>query len=136
MSPLRHPLICFLALAFCVRALVPAGWMPVNEGGSLATLTLQLCPSANDLPDPAPQMAMDHATGGMDHPAHHGTDTEDAQPPCSFGTLASAAPLPEPPLIAVAAPVDDPIRIARFRVLLLQRPDRLQPPGHAPPATA
>ena len=138
----RHWLIwSVLALAFAVRALVPAGWMPADLAqGSV----LMPCPT-----DPAmgrifgdvvrPRQLGDQRA----HHAHHAGHSSDGDsfdphdaPPCAFTALAGHAPdppfaqLPPPPLPEGQAAI--PLRAP----LILQRIARALPPSRAPPLPA
>lgn len=126
-----------LALAFAVRALVPAGWMPADlTGGSV----LMPCPTDvamarvfGDVTAPAPAAA--HAMHGGEMADTSSGDTHDA-PPCAFTALAVDAPqspfadLPQPPLPEAQRAI--PVRAA----IILARLSRERPPGRAPPVIA
>ncbi|WP_230279427.1 hypothetical protein [Croceicoccus sp. Ery15] len=143
MGAIRHRHLTIwtvLALAFVVRALVPAGWMPADLAqGSV----LMPCPT-----DPAMGRIFGDAsaaTASDPHSAHHGhhnAPTADADfnphdaPPCAFTALASHAPeppfaqLPQPPLPEGQAAI--PVRAP----LILERIARERPPSRAPPLPA
>lgn len=80
----RRLLTLLLLPALALRVLVPAGFMPVVEGGELR---MAVCPDAMHLP------ASSHGNHGL---GHHGGD--DDQPPargmgkCPFANAASSAP--------------------------------------------
>ena len=87
-----------IAAALLLKALVPAGWMPVFDNGNVM---LRLCGGWAPAPakDPAIQshlaMTMDHEVTAS--PAHHDQDDEERQSsdqPCSFaaGALSWTAP--------------------------------------------
>lgn len=95
----RRLLITLLLPLLAVRMLVPAGFMPVVEGGELR---LALCPQGMQFHGPGHADA-DHA--GADHGgAHHG-DTDDApradMGKCPFAGVAFAVP-PAGFVVAVA----------------------------------
>lgn len=128
---LRHPALAALvvAAALALRLLVPAGYMPVIDGGRVI---LAPCPGTA----PAPSQARAHAHGGTAHAGH------EAPPPapdkgCAFADLAL-------PAIGGA----DPIQIAALiaflvaTALVLQALPprapvrRLHPPAQGPPILA
>ena len=126
---LRHPALAALivAVALALRLLVPAGYMPVLDGGHVI---LAPCPGTT----PTPPQAHDH--GGM---AHSGHDTPSPAPEkgCAFADLAL-------PAIGGADPVQlaalIAFLVATARVLRALPPRapvrRLHPPAQGPPILA
>ena len=124
-----------IALALCVKVLVPTGFMPVLSAGGV---TFQPCPDAGPAVVPAagimPGMAM------ADHGADHdGTPDGHAAPemPCAFAGLAV-------PSLAAVDPVVLAIAVAGMLATVFRLPDRvparrvahLRPPLRGPPTTA
>ena len=119
-----------IALALLIKALVPAGWMPQLEGG---TLTLRLCGGATPAPASPPAAQDHHGTMSHDagassghHDAHGGQDRhEKEQPtldePCAFAAaglswtapVPGAAPAPLPFAAAIADPHQREVVIGR-----------------------
>lgn len=90
----RARLLCFVLLAFALRALIPVGFMPASDG----SLSLMICPAgfpAALLPGGSMPMS-----GGMPMPVHqhHGHGLTD-EGYCAFTTGFSSAP---PPLLLAA----------------------------------
>jgi hypothetical protein len=123
----RRPWLAAIALlAFTVRALIPAGFMPSGDG----FFKLQICPeglSTQALALLDPHAAHHHhlpaANGMAPAPAHDHQSWSSGH--CPFGALASALPPSHSLAVAfaleiVAAPsLPDPVRIAvehRFRI--------------------
>ncbi len=135
----RHLLIwTVLALAFAVRALVPAGWMPADLAQGSVLMPCPTDPAMGRIFAAPPRVeaeAAHHAHGGSSPGKTDSPDPHDA-PPCAFTALASHAPeppfaqLPQPPLPdgQAAIPVHAP--------LILQRIARERPPSRAPPRPA
>ncbi len=130
-----HAVWIALALAFAVRALVPAGWMPAELGsGSVLMPCPTDAPMARLFGDvTAPQSAHAMHNGEMAEAASG--DPHDA-PPCAFTALAVDTPqppfadLPQPPLPEAQRAI--PVRAA----IILTRLSRERPPGRAPPVIA
>jgi hypothetical protein len=137
----RHRwLASFLALAFVLRALIPAGFMPGGNG----PLPLQICPDGF----PAALLAApgDHsAHAGHHHHQMSGVPDSDAPAPthdhrswsaghCVFSAVAGAPPLSFPPMAAFVAetqPARVPTRTPslsldiRFRIAQPRAPPHL-----------
>lgn len=117
-------IVALLALALFVRALVPAGWMPVAgpDGVHFA-----LCP------DQAP---VAHAA-----PGHHGGNDHGQAPapdqPCAFAGLGLAADAPPPaPVILPATIPAMPAQVLRTAVAVGRGLAAPPPPATGPPAFA
>lgn len=133
---LRHALSRFAPLllaALLVRALLPLGWMPVAQEGSLRW---QLCPSLVAVPPPVGD-AM-HAMAGHEqrdpHAGHEGKVGKDA---CPFGALSAlGGDVPQPSPLADRLPYTEPAPVAFDALALAQ----LRWLGHAyargPPSIA
>jgi hypothetical protein len=116
--------VALLALALFVRALVPAGWMPVAGPHGVH---LALCP------DQAP---VAHAA-----PGHHGGGEHGEAPapdqPCAFAGLGLAADAPPPLLvIAPASIAAAPVQVLRTAVAVGRGLAAPPPPATGPPAFA
>lgn len=120
----RARVVALLAVALIVRALVPAGWMPVATGHGL---TFELCASQGPIPA---AMAMHH--GRKDHGGQAAPDH-----PCAFAGLGLAADT-APPLLALAAPAPPPAHPpAAGRAVAVGRGLAAPPPpATGPPAFA
>jgi hypothetical protein len=130
-SPLLHAL---LLLAFLVRGLIPAGFMPATQAGF--GFQLQLCSAEGLAPSPLlPGFhdAADPAGAPSDAPAPHGDGTHErpciyaasavsAPPPAALAALLAHAPAPAPASIALPAAV-------RPSIVRAQSPRA--PPAHA-----
>ena len=127
----RHRAVAMLvvALALCLRAVMPQGYMLAAGDGPLH-LTVQLC---NGEPGHDSVRIAVLTAGG-----HHEGKPEKRDslaPACAFTSLLAAA---------LTGPGDDWVLreqpVARFRAalfshrFLLRRGDHLQPPSHGPPA--
>lgn len=125
---LRHPALAALvvAAALALRLLVPAGYMPVIDGGHVI---LAPCPGTA----PTPSQARAHTPGGMGH-AGHETPPHAPETSCAFADLAL-------PAIGGADPVQLAALIAflvatalALRALPPRAPvRRLHPPAQGPP---
>jgi uncharacterized protein involved in response to NO len=127
----RHRAVAMLlvALALCLRALVPQGYMLAADGPM--HLTVQLC--NGEVGHDSVRIAVPR-TGG--HHDGQPDKRETIAPPCAFTSLFAAA---------LTGPVGDwAVReqpAARQRALLfsrrflLRRGEHLQPPAQAPPGT-
>jgi len=143
LTSLRHHrwLASLALLAFVLRALIPAGFMPGGQG----TLTLQICPDGFAAALPASPGAVGHAqhhhhyataseladsaTGGApsDPPSHDHRSWKSGH--CVFSAVAGAPPLahsligaklsesaaPSAPTVAAAVSLDTRFRIAQPR---------------------
>lgn len=137
-------MMLLLCAAMLVRALVPAGWMPMPDADGI----VRLVPCDGYAPPAQPAKAqstsdhhahMAHAShgedrGGEDHTNHDGHVPRD---PCPFGlALAHGLDLPgEPPALAaepMAPALDFPALVAA-RLIALKS---LRPPARGPPSFA
>lgn len=110
--PLRLGIALLLPL-MALRALLPAGFMPVPDSGGFA---LVMCSAG------LASTAGDPATSDDDHPRDPGTGL------CAFALAASTVPPPTQHTIALV----DPLRESRG----FQREPDLFPPATGPPRTA
>lgn len=118
--PLGRWIISVLLVALCVRALVPAGFMPATD----RPFSFQICPDgfpAERLQRPAPAAQHEHAG----HAHHLMGQVADPEPQtgtshehgavraehCVFAAVASAAPVPEALLLGTAIEAQQPPRI-------------------------
>ncbi|RDE06419.1 hypothetical protein DVW87_01475 [Sphingomonas aracearum] len=119
-----------LLAALAMRVVVPAGFMPVFDGGRV---TLALCDGFGPVAPAAPAAAMPDMAHG--HGPVHEHPTDGATSPCAFADLALPALGAADPIVLLAA-------LAFVAVLaLLQAPlplpalaRRLRPPLRGPPA--
>lgn len=116
------------ALALCVRAAVPSGWMPVADSSGIR---IEICSGSAPVAMVLERDGSLHKAGAPKAPAPAPRD------PCPFGTApAMAADIP--PAIALAPPpLTEPqahARAAAFAALPFIR--GLQPPATGPPALA
>lgn len=113
-----------IALALVVRALVPAGWMPVADGMGVR---LALCPG---------QAPTAHAMPSMSHgPEHGGKGLPDH--PCAFAALGLAAGTVPPSLALLPRAVPVPAPIAQRDEGAIGRGLAAPPPpATGPPAFA
>src|SRR5581483_8723289 len=93
-----------LVLAFALRALIPAGFMPGGNG----ELSLQICPDG---------FPATHLAGSVDHAAHHHHGAPDGPAHdhkswmgshCAFSAVASAPPLVHALILELTATVEAP----------------------------
>lgn len=78
-----------IALALLVRAIVPTGWMPEVEHGSIA---IQPCPSSWALSRPAPvPAALSHHDTGHSMDDHDEHDRPSESENCPFGVVSSGS---------------------------------------------
>jgi DUF2946 family protein len=122
-------LISLAVLAFALRALIPAGFMPGGSG----PLTLQICPDGF----PIALLASQHT----EHHHHHSPDAPPAHDHhswtsghCVFSAVAGAPPVSHPPFVTSiaettppridAATVTTPLE-SRFRIAQPRAPPRL-----------
>jgi len=134
------PLALLLALALVYKALVPAGWMPVVENGSVA---LKLCGAwSQQLPVVAEPLQHDahrgqHAAPPPVQHQDHEQDQQGADQPCSFaaGGLSWTGPQDPAQSIAQLSPAQPPTILHRRRVVQagLASPP---PPATGPPLFA
>jgi len=124
----HYPALLWLlaALALCVRAAVPSGWMPVADQGGIR---IEICSGAGP-------MAMVLERDGSLH-EERGPASPTPRDPCPFGTApAMAADLPS--VIAMAPPpLSEPqehARAAAFAALPFSR--SVKPPATGPPNLA
>jgi hypothetical protein len=112
----RSWLAAFALLAFGVRALIPAGFMPSGDG----LFKVQICPEG--LSTQALALLDPHAAHHH-HPAHDHKSWSSGH--CPFGALASALPISHPVSVAFALEVvsasalPEPLRVPaehRFRL--------------------
>ncbi|MDE8652655.1 DUF2946 family protein [Novosphingobium album (ex Liu et al. 2023)] len=130
----RHPALaaCLVAGALLLKVLVPAGFMPVVQSG---TVTVALCSSAG--------------AGGMtitiptrpDNGAHdgqHGGDPQQATDhPCAFAPLSGPALASADPALLLAAILFVFVAaIFRHPLVLPRSGAQLRPPLRGPPLTA
>lgn len=145
-----------VALALCVKLLVPTGFMPVMTAGAITILS---CPDAGPVPSVAPKATMagmamsgaghgnegDHSVGAdraSAHPGGHGSghdersgESAQAGMPCAFAGLAA-------PSLAAVDPVVLAIAVAGMLATVFRLPARgparapahLRPPLRGPPA--
>jgi hypothetical protein len=85
----RRWLASLLAVAFALRALIPAGFMPAGNG----TVALQICPEGI----PAALLA---TLSGDEHAAHHHHNSWTSGHHCTFGAAAGAPPLCHSSIVA------------------------------------
>lgn len=125
----RHYPACLwllAAVALCVRAAVPSGWMPVIDQGGIR---IEICSGSGP-------MAMVLERDGSLH-EERGQPAPPPRDPCPFGTApAMAADLP--PVIALAPPLliepQEHARAAAFAALAFHR--GVKPPATGPPRLA
>lgn len=124
MTALRRlsPTVAWLlvAAALVLRLAVPAGWMPVSQGGKL---TIMVCSGSNAAP-----VSVDLGSGEAPQPSRD---------PCPFG-LASGAVAHLPPPIVVPAPPGWPEtpRFAQPYAARLVAWRATRPPARGPPKLA
>jgi hypothetical protein len=113
-----------LALALCVRVLVPAGTMLNSEHG---TITVSLCSNLAAAPKAITIDVGSHERGG-----DHAKDN-----PCAFTALAHAATAgADAPLLALALAFILVLGLAPARSLPLPQWAHLRPPLRGPPQAA
>lgn len=114
------------ALALCVRAAVPSGWMPVADQGGIR---IEICSGAGP-------MAMVLERDGSLHEERE-PNAPPPRDPCPFGTApAMAADLPQSAVLA-PPPLTEPQEHARataFAALPFTR--SVKPPARGPPRLA
>jgi hypothetical protein len=122
-------IISLLLLALCVRALVPAGYMPSTE----RPFSFQICPDGF----PAQLLKSNHA----EHHHHHHDGGDEEQPPshdsmrgehCVFAPAAGAGPAPAELLVSAAPPTQARLRLETESAILSPQRFR-QPLSRAPP---
>ncbi len=134
----RRALQAFLILAFALRALIPAGYMPASD----QPFALQICPDGL----PAQFAAAEHATQGSEH-AEHGAHGDHGSPltddgshqhetfrasHCAFATVASAG---TPEFHAPAATLETSQAVAlKPRQIFVQAPQYRPQQPRGPPA--
>jgi len=104
----RHPwLAAFALLAFTVRALIPAGFMPSGDG----FFSLQICPEGLS----ARAMALLDPHAAHHHHHHLAAESDSSPAPahdhrswahCPFGALANAPPPSAPASLTLAVKID------------------------------
>mgnify|MGYP000200152346 CR=1 FL=1 len=92
--PSLHRLLCLLVLAFVVRALIPAGFMPQADPAQGGEMALSLCTSTGDMVT----MKVD-----MGRPAPDVPDPSHAHADCAFNMLSHQALTLPPWPVAVAS---------------------------------
>ncbi|MDQ2137619.1 DUF2946 family protein [Alcaligenaceae bacterium B3P038] len=92
--PPLHPWLCLLVLAFVVRALIPAGFMPRADPAQGGEMALSLCTSTGD---------MVTMTVDMGRPAPDTPDPHHASADCAFNMLSHQALTLPPGLAAVVS---------------------------------
>ena len=114
------------ALALCIRAAVPAGWMPVADQGGIR---IEICSGSGPMAMVLERDGSMHEEGAPQSPP--------LRDPCPFGTApAMAADLP-PAIALPAPPLTEPqehARAAAFAALPFNR--GLMPPATGPPELA
>lgn len=122
-------IISFLLVVLCVRALVPAGFMPSTE----KPFTFQICP------DGFPAQLL-RSNQGEHHHHHHDGGADEQQPShdsmrgehCVFAPAAGAGPAPEGMLLGAVPPTQARLQFETESAIL--SPQRFhQPPSRAPP---
>ena len=115
------PILALIAVALFLRALVPAGWMPVANAGPFA---IQPCPAA-DLAAP----------GSAHH--HHNSSHSSHDGECAFSPLhAGFASVDTAPLLAVAAAAATPLLASTATASFPTGPPAPPPPATGPPLIA
>lgn len=102
----RPSLAAFALLAFSLRALIPAGFMPSGEG----LFALQFCP---DGLSPEAFAKLDPHAAHRHHPAGH--DHKVGSSHCPFAAIASAPPSSQAPALPLTPEV---VAFAQARVAL------------------
>jgi hypothetical protein len=128
MNRRQHTLIAWLLPLLCLRALLPAGFMPVlTESGWQVVLCSGSAYQSNTAQPPAGQSAA--KASQTDHTrSPHVSDGA-----CLFAVSAASAPIPFVPPMELANPVDQSlIRITREQ--LLARPLIRAQQSRAPPS--
>ncbi|HEY6814965.1 MAG TPA: hypothetical protein VI168_05450 [Croceibacterium sp.] len=122
----RHLALLALALAFLVRAALPAGYMVSHDASSV--ITIAVCSDASG----------GHKTTQLVVPAKPGAPAKGAKDgPCAFSTLAkSALGGADPILLALAFAFILVLGLASTRVLPARPVPHTQPPLRGPPALA
>ncbi|MFM6933094.1 MAG: hypothetical protein ACKOUT_12720 [Novosphingobium sp.] len=127
-SARHYPALLWLlaALAICVRAAVPSGWMPVADQGGIR---IEICTGTGST-----AMVLERDGSLHEQPAPQAPAPRD---PCPFGTApAMAADLP-PVVILPAPPLLEPQEHARASAFAARPFVRgLSPPATGPPQTA
>jgi hypothetical protein len=124
LSQHRHFSAAILGLVLALRALVPAGYMPAFDHGSVG---VRICGSQVAQPMPA----------GMHHGAGHEDKQSHPDQPCAFAGL--AAPADPPPVAAALPPAPQRPQVAlvgRERGAPTAREIRARPPVRGPPILA
>lgn len=95
----RRPQLVAIAAILLLKALVPSGWMPMAQDGSV-----RIVPCGGWAPAPRAVVAEhhdNHAAPSAGHGQHH-EDGQSVEPPCAFAGLGLAWTLP-PPFASAAA---------------------------------
>lgn len=111
-----------LAATLLLRAFVPAGWMP--DVGQDGYITAKVCNADYTVRIPlnrkdVPEKQVPHESA-----------------PCLFAGFTGAMLPPDDPAKLADRMPPEQIRIAALARLLIERADRITPPGRAPPVTA
>jgi hypothetical protein len=123
----RKLVLVLLALALCVKALVPSGYM-VTAGSK--TITVTVCSGIADAAT-TQTLTIPMRTGGEEMPAHKGK----GDMPCAFASLAMGAMTgADAPLLAIALLFV--LALGFLPLLSAVRPQsfHLRPPLRGPPA--
>ena len=126
--------ILVVALALCMKVLLPAGYMLSSAAGGDSTriLVLTLCNAGDDSPAVA-RIALPGKDKGHEAPTDHGK----ADGQCAYSALSMAAMGgASAPLLALAFAVILALGLAPARRLPFGRIAHLRPPLRGPPATA
>ncbi|MCB2084469.1 MAG: hypothetical protein KDD90_10505 [Sphingomonadaceae bacterium] len=132
----RLVLMLAIVLALSVRAIVPQGYMPGDDGDAAGgfSLSVRVCnasdPSGSDRVEVQIPRAPDENGQGGDH-----SDGQSHEP-CAFSPLAHAAIGAEAPMLPVLAPQFTDHHAGVERAFLLGIQSRLRPPLRAPPHSA
>lgn len=120
----RHWWALLVACSLAVRLIVPAGFMPVMDGGRV---TLQICSGMISTGTMAAMPGMRH--GKSDLPAQSKVET-----PCAFAGIGLAALGAADPVLLLAAVLFAFLLASRVVPQVLPAPPgRLRPPLRAPP---
>ena len=124
-----------VALALGVRALIPAGYMPVEAGAKGQMLAISICADGSGSAAQGRQMLIPFS--GKIDPSQSGSDSHDGKGQCAFSTLALAAlGGADAPLLAIALAFILTVGFEATPPLRLARIAGLRPPLRGPPARA
>jgi hypothetical protein len=119
----RLPVLLVLVSVLFLRALVPAGWMPVAGAGAFA---IAPCPAADAAP-----MVM---AAGFAFKQHHGTGRDQHASDCAFAPFHSAfAAAPGPSALPASFAAPDILLSFSGSSALATGPPALPPPSTGPP---